>query len=174
MVCGFVISAHQHELLTARTRTAVGAVWRFTVTVFETLVFVLIGLSLRGVLARFGGLGAALSQVGTVTLVVVLTVIVARLLWVVGGAGLLRLRPRRGGVPPPVSVRPGDRLGGHARGGEPRRSARTAPGLPRPRYVALRNLRGNRSYRTAAEVNARPADSPAGTARWYRARRSER
>lgn len=106
VVCGFVISARQHELLTARTRTAVGTVWRFTVTVFETLVFVLIGLSLRGVLARFGGLASALSQVGTVTLVVVLVVILSRLVWVMGGAGLLRLRPRSsGGPPPPASVR---------------------------------------------------------------------
>lgn len=106
VVCGFVINARQHELLTARTRTAVGAVWRFIVTVFETLVFVLIGLSLRGVLARFGGLGAALSQVGTVTLVVVLTVILSRLLWLAGGAGLLRLHRRHGGeAPPPLAVR---------------------------------------------------------------------
>jgi monovalent cation/hydrogen antiporter len=106
VVCGFVISSRQHGLLTAHTRTAVGAVWRFTVTVFETLVFVLIGLSLRGVLARFGGLGAALSQVGTVTLVVVATVIVSRLLWVVGGSGLLRLRQHRlGRPPPPIPVR---------------------------------------------------------------------
>jgi len=106
VVCGFVISARQHELLSARTRTAVATVWRFTVTVFETLVFVLIGLSLRGVLARFGGIASALYQVGTVTLVVVLAVIVSRLVWVMGGAKLLRLRPKSSGGPPPsASVR---------------------------------------------------------------------
>jgi monovalent cation/hydrogen antiporter len=55
---------------------------------------------------RFGGLAAALSQVGSLTLVVVLTVIVSRLLWVAGGSGLLRLRQRHGGrPPPPVAVR---------------------------------------------------------------------
>jgi monovalent cation/hydrogen antiporter len=99
VICGFVLSAHHHEL-SARTRTSVGEVWRFTVTVFETVVFVLIGVSLRGVLDRFGGMGAAVASVGWVSLVVVLAVILARLLWVLPSIGLLHLR--RGGEPPPT------------------------------------------------------------------------
>jgi monovalent cation/hydrogen antiporter len=102
VMCGFVISSRQHELMTARTRTTVSAVWRVTVSVFETLVFVLIGLSLRGVLNRLGGIQAAFTSVGTVTVVVVLTVIVARLLWVLAGLGLLRLR--RGPAAPTLAA----------------------------------------------------------------------
>jgi monovalent cation/hydrogen antiporter len=100
--CGFVISSRQHEIMTARTRTTVGSVWRFMVTVFETLVFVLIGMSLRGVLDRFGGIGAALSAVGELSAVVVLTVILSRLLWVLPGIGLLHLRTARAEDPPPT------------------------------------------------------------------------
>jgi monovalent cation/hydrogen antiporter len=102
VICGFVISSRQHELMTARTRTTVSAVWRVTVSVFETLVFVLIGLSLRGVLNRFGGFAAALASVGTVTAVVVLTVIASRLLWVLAGNALLRLRQREHRRSPPT------------------------------------------------------------------------
>jgi Na+/H+ antiporter len=101
VICGFYISMRRHELMTARTRTTVSEVWRFTVTVFETLVFVLIGLSLRGVLDRFGGLGAALASVGTLTAVVVVAVIVSRFLWVLPGIALLRLSSGRGAAAPP-------------------------------------------------------------------------
>jgi monovalent cation/hydrogen antiporter len=107
VVCGFVISSRQHEIMTARTRTVVGAVWRFTVTVFETLVFVLIGLSLRGVLDRFGGIGAALASVGGVTAVVVASVIISRLLWVLPGVELLRLRARSAARAPSATLAAG-------------------------------------------------------------------
>jgi CPA1 family monovalent cation:H+ antiporter len=85
------------------------AVWRFVVTVFETLVFVLIGLSLRGVLGRLGGLLPALESAGPIALVVVLTVTISRLLWMIPGIYVPRLfsaslRARDPAPPPSVAL----------------------------------------------------------------------
>ncbi len=82
VTCGLVMGWHQHEALTARARTEARAVWRFTVTVFESMIFVLIGLSLRGVLDRFGGPSAAFAIAGPLAAVVILTVVLSRLAWI--------------------------------------------------------------------------------------------
>jgi len=104
VTCGLVVGMLQHGVLTARARTEIIGVWRFVVTVFETLVFVLIGLSLRGVLGRLGGVGPALHEAGPLALAVVLTVIISRLLWVVPGMLIsLRATPTEGGPALPKS-----------------------------------------------------------------------
>jgi len=80
----------------------------YIVAIFESLVFVLIGLSLRGVLDRFGGLQPALEAAGPVTLAVIATVALSRLLWVFPGVYLPRwLSPalrRRDPAPPASSI----------------------------------------------------------------------
>jgi CPA1 family monovalent cation:H+ antiporter len=108
VTCGLVMGWHQHTTVTARGRTEARAVWRFTVTIFESLVFVLIGLSLRGVLNRFGGMQPAVETAGPVTLAVIGTVVISRLLWVFPGVYLPRwvspaLR-RRDPAPPASSI----------------------------------------------------------------------
>jgi len=90
VTCGLVMGWRQHEVLTARVRTEARAVWEFTIAVLESLVFVLIGLSLRGVLNRLGGLESAFAAAGPVALAVVLTVVGARLMWVFPGTYLPR------------------------------------------------------------------------------------
>lgn len=82
VACGLVIGWHQHDIVTAQGRAESRAVWLFTINIFESLIFVLIGLSLRGVLTRLGGLQPAFATAGPVTLIVVATVIAARLSWV--------------------------------------------------------------------------------------------
>jgi Na+/H+ antiporter len=108
VTCGLVIGWRQHEVLTARGRTEVRAVWRFVVTVFETLVFVLIGLSLRGVLNRLGGFSSALESAGPVALYAVVAVTMARLLYMFPAVYLPRiLSPsfrERDPAPPPSIV----------------------------------------------------------------------
>jgi len=108
VTCGLVMGWHQHTTVTARGRTEARAVWRFIVAIFESLVFVLIGLSLRGVLDRFGGLQPALGAAGPVTLAVIATVVLSRLLWVFPGVYLPRwLSPalrRRDPAPPASSI----------------------------------------------------------------------
>jgi NhaP-type Na+/H+ or K+/H+ antiporter len=90
VACGLTLGWRQHEAFSARDRTEVSAVWNFVVTVFETLVFVLIGLSLRGVLSRLGGTTAAVEQAALIACAVVLAVVGSRFLWVIPGMYLSR------------------------------------------------------------------------------------
>ena len=63
VACGLMMGGREHETFDAQARRHSVAVWEFVVFVLEALVFVLIGLALRGVLARTGGeFGAALGE----------------------------------------------------------------------------------------------------------------
>ena len=57
VACGLLAGWRQHTILSATARTELGAVWSAVVFVLESLVFILIGLSLRGVLDRIGAAG---------------------------------------------------------------------------------------------------------------------
>ncbi len=87
---GMVVGWRQHEVLSAETRVASKATWQFVTFVLESLIFILIGLSLRGVIARFdGGWTAALSFAGPIA-AVVLAVILSRFAWVLPSTYLMR------------------------------------------------------------------------------------
>jgi Na+/H+ antiporter len=80
VTCGLVLGQQQHAAFTARTRLESGAVWSFVEFVLTALVFVLIGLQLRGIIERLGqqdpwylaGLGLAISA----------AIVVSRFVWV--------------------------------------------------------------------------------------------
>ena len=91
VTCGILMGWRQHEVLDAQSRTQAKAVWTLVVFVLEALVFVLIGLSLRGVLTRMGGDVAALWTGLPVALAVTAAVIILRLIWVFPAAYLPRL-----------------------------------------------------------------------------------
>jgi monovalent cation/hydrogen antiporter len=93
VTCGLIMGWYQHELLTAQTRMQAGAVWQMVEFVLEALVFVLIGLSLRGVLVRMGAMDAAFGAAISLTLTVTATVILARFIWVYAVIYLPRLWP---------------------------------------------------------------------------------
>ena len=57
VACGLVMGWQQHSVLTATTRTHARVVWQVVVFILESLVFILIGLSLRAVLSRLGAQG---------------------------------------------------------------------------------------------------------------------
>jgi CPA1 family monovalent cation:H+ antiporter len=69
VACGLVLGQQQHAAFTARTRVESAAVWGFVEFVLTALVFILIGLQLRDLLARLenydpwqlAGLGLAVS-----------------------------------------------------------------------------------------------------------------
>ena len=69
VACGLVLGRQQHAAFTAQTRLESGAVWAFVEFVLTALVFILIGLQLRDLLARLenydpwqlAGLGLAVS-----------------------------------------------------------------------------------------------------------------
>jgi monovalent cation/hydrogen antiporter len=76
-----VMGWQQHDVLSATTRTRSLAVWGIVVFVLESLIFILIGLSLRGVLTRLGSADALVALLPS-TLVIVAAVIVARFVWI--------------------------------------------------------------------------------------------
>jgi CPA1 family monovalent cation:H+ antiporter len=82
VACGMMLGWKQHDILTAATRTRSAAVWGVVVFILESLVFLLIGLSLRGVLFRLGGDWAALTSLLPATAAIVGAVVVARFLWI--------------------------------------------------------------------------------------------
>jgi Na+/H+ antiporter len=81
VACGMIMGWRQHDILTALTRTRSMAVWGIVVFVLESLIFILIGLSLRGVLTRLGG-GDALIALLPPTAAIVAAVILARFAWI--------------------------------------------------------------------------------------------
>lgn len=107
VACGLFAGYRSHQMLGAQDRVASQAVWGFIVYVLEALVFVLIGLALRGVLHRHGddaGIWSGLPM----ALAVTATVVVARLAWVFPAANLPRMlwpwRVRREARPPAASL----------------------------------------------------------------------
>jgi CPA1 family monovalent cation:H+ antiporter len=96
VVAGLVLGWYQHVIFPAQVRLRGGAFWQTLVFVLEALVFILIGFSLRGVLDRVGGIGAASTTMAIPILGVVLTVVAARFVWIFGSDGLLGLLRRIG------------------------------------------------------------------------------
>ncbi len=80
VACGLVMGWRQHEILTAVTRLYARTVWELVVFVLESLLFIMIGLSLRGVLNRLGG-HAGFASVAPAAAMVVAAVVISRFVW---------------------------------------------------------------------------------------------
>lgn len=104
VACGLVLGRQQHAEFTARTRLELNAVWGFVEFLLASLVFMLIGLQLRGIVDRLADydwtrlalLGMAVSAV----------LIASRFAWVMSTAWLPRVlsaRLRRADPMPPWS-----------------------------------------------------------------------
>ncbi len=78
VACGLVLGWRQHEVISAAARTSNGSVWQAVEFVLESLVFVLIGLSLRDVLL---GHDIALLSAAPAIAAVVAAVILSRFAW---------------------------------------------------------------------------------------------
>ena len=93
VACGLVLGRRQHAEFTARTRLELNAVWNFVEFLLASLVFMLIGLQLRGIVERLADydllrlalLGAAVSAI----------LIASRFVWIFGTAWLPRALSRR-------------------------------------------------------------------------------
>ncbi len=105
VACGLMLGGREHETFDARTRTHALAVWGFVVFVLEALVFVLIGLALRGVLDRMGGSADALIAGLPLALAATATCVAARLAWVFPPSTCRGSCPGPGGTPSPRSAR---------------------------------------------------------------------
>lgn len=106
VACGLFVGSREHEVFRAEVRLQAQAVWELIVFILEALVFVLIGLALRGVLDRMGGQGAALAAGLPLALAVTAAVVVSRFAWVFPAVYLPRLsrRFRESDPAPPVAV----------------------------------------------------------------------
>ncbi len=105
--CGLFMGWRQHEAVPAQTRLQAAAVWSIAVFALESLIFVLIGLSLRGVMGRLSmnsvGIASLAPAIGYITAAMVL----ARFLWIFPAVYIPRfLFPglRRRDPYPPVAV----------------------------------------------------------------------
>jgi CPA1 family monovalent cation:H+ antiporter len=82
VVTGLICSWHQHTVFSASTRMRGYSFWTVVVFLMEAAVFVLIGLSLRGVVERGGGFGVVLTTMGPAMLAILAVLVLARFVWV--------------------------------------------------------------------------------------------
>jgi CPA1 family monovalent cation:H+ antiporter len=92
LICGW----YQHVVFTAAVRIRGGSFWGVMTFLMEAMVFLLIGLSLRGVLERVGGIGVVIHQMAIPILVILLALTVARFAWVFAGEAITVMSHRLG------------------------------------------------------------------------------
>lgn len=92
VTCGLVLGRQQHAEFTARTRLESAAVWGFVEFILTALVFMLIGLQLRGIVERLERYYA--SDLALLAIAVSATLIVSRFLWVFPSVWLPRALSR--------------------------------------------------------------------------------
>ncbi|MFA5956202.1 Na+/H+ antiporter [Hyphomicrobium sp.] len=91
VAAGLVFGWFQHTIFSARVRMRALAFWQVMVFIFEAFIFILIGLSLRGVLDRVGGIDVVFQQMAVPVLAIVLAMTGARFLWVFGSDTVLSI-----------------------------------------------------------------------------------
>ncbi|MFC4821587.1 Na+/H+ antiporter [Dokdonella ginsengisoli] len=93
---GLIASWHAHTVLPASTRMRGSSFWEVMVFLIEAAIFMLIGLSLRGVIERAGGFGAVIETMGVPSLVLLAVLILARFVWMFGSDLLIGACARLG------------------------------------------------------------------------------
>lgn len=91
VTAGLVFGWYQHVVFTASVRIRAGAFWHVMVFLMEAMIFILIGLSLRGVLERVGGFETVLSTMTVPIIGVIVAMIVARFAWIFSCDAILAL-----------------------------------------------------------------------------------
>lgn len=92
VVAGLVMGQLQHRTLTAESRLSAKTVWQFAEFVLTSLVFILVGLQLREILARLADRGVL--ELAWLAVAISLALIVSRFLWVFPATWIPRLIPR--------------------------------------------------------------------------------
>ncbi len=102
VITGLYLGHRIPTLLSPTARLQMEAVWRLVVFLLEGLVFLLVGLQLRGLVSD---LSTSLADTVRVTAAVFAVVVVVRFVWMYPATYLARLVPRiraREGMPPPT------------------------------------------------------------------------
>jgi CPA1 family monovalent cation:H+ antiporter len=92
LVCGW----YQHVVLTASVRIRALSFWQVMIFLLEAAVFILIGLSLRGVIERVGGIGVVVEDMAWSVAAIIAAVTLARFAWIFGSDAILGLLNRAG------------------------------------------------------------------------------
>lgn len=112
VTAGLITSWHAHTALPASTRMRGTAFWTVLIFLMEATIFMLIGLSLRGVIERGGGFGAVIATMGVPSLVILATLVVARFAWMFASDLVIRACSRLGVTPhTPLGARSNTVLG---------------------------------------------------------------
>lgn len=82
VTAGMICGSYQYKIFSAAVRMRALSFWTMVIFLMEAAVFMLIGLSLRGVVDRVGGFGVVLHQMGGPVLMIVLALLVARFAWI--------------------------------------------------------------------------------------------
>jgi NhaP-type Na+/H+ or K+/H+ antiporter len=96
VTCGIVLGWYQHEFMTAATRMKATAFWDIFAFLLESLVFILIGLSLHGVLERLANTTEAATMLLAAVTAIVAAVILTRFIWIFASDVGLRVLHRLG------------------------------------------------------------------------------
>ena len=91
-----IASWHAHTVLSASARMRGGSFWSVLIFLLEAVIFMLIGLSLRGVVERAGGFDEVVVRFGLPSLLVLLAIVAARFAWMFGSDLLIALCNRLG------------------------------------------------------------------------------
>ena len=89
VACGLVLGRRQHAAFTGETGLAMTTVWGFMAFLLTALVFMLIGLQLRGIVERLGGYDT--HDLALIGLAVSATLIVSRFVWMFPATWLPRV-----------------------------------------------------------------------------------
>ena len=92
VTCGLVLGRRQQAKFTGESRLALTAVWSFVEFLLTALVFMLMGLQLRGIVARLDGHDAG--SLALLGLAVSATLVVSRFVWVFPAVWLPRVLSR--------------------------------------------------------------------------------
>jgi CPA1 family monovalent cation:H+ antiporter len=90
--CGLVLGRRQHAEFTGETRLGLAAVWSFVEFLLTALVFMLIGLQLRGIVERLEG--QDVGNLFLIALAVSATLIISRFIWIFPAVWLPRALSR--------------------------------------------------------------------------------
>jgi CPA1 family monovalent cation:H+ antiporter len=88
---GLIASWHAHTVLSAAIRMRGSSFWTVMIFLMEASVFILIGLSLRGVVERGGGFGVVAATMGGPILVILAALALARFAWVFGSDLVIKI-----------------------------------------------------------------------------------
>jgi Na+/H+ antiporter len=96
VVCGLICGWYQHSVFSAAVRMRGTSFWTVMIFLLEASVFMLIGSSLREVIADAGGFGFVFEEMTVPILWILLAMTVARFAWIFACDGIIVLRRRLG------------------------------------------------------------------------------